>query len=474
MNPRPPRASGPTVRDDSDPEPEGFDLDDGALDLELPDGDLEDTLAADATDLDVGSVVDNVTEDAQPDDEGSAIRYDEALAPLPDEQPGDDTDGPGALDLGAGLTAGPDWPDTPEDEATDGDEDLTSTPLPELDADEEGWTELSLPELPGSTRDEAPPPWSESPWGWEPTSHEPRACASIAVGIGVVAAAGPGVIWLVTPRSEPLRSIADTRVTSLALVGPAPILAIAITAGGPVLSVSREGAVTRCEGWRAAAGLADPGATLALVTLTSGLTSAVIGRASNGALLRSADSGRGWTRLDLGGPVVSLGTGVDAPLALVRTAAGTVIARGSHDGATWVRRPLPPSAVPLTDGDDPLVAGVDSCVLLANADRGVALSTDGGTTFRRLPGLAGATALAVGRLGGRPAAWLALYSDADEATDLVLIDLDREQPLRVARVSAPDPEVGGARVVALAWEDDAGRLWAAGELGVGAFSPPRQ
>ncbi len=459
---------------DSDPEPDGFGLDEDVFDLELPDGDLDDALSEAATDLDVGSVGESFTEDAQPDDTETSIDFVALLAPTADANASDDGDGPPDLDLAAGLTAGPDSPDAPDDEPTEHDEDPTSTPLPELDADEEGWTEVDVPELPGSPRDEAPPPWSESPWQWEPTPHEPHACSAVTIGVDVVAAAGQGVLWLVTPRAVPVRSIADARVTSLALVGPTPILAVAITAGGPVLSVARDGVPTRCEGWRAAAGTSDPGATLELVTLASGLTSAVIGRASNGVLLRSADGGQGWTRLDLGGPVVSLGAGVDSPLALVRTAAGPVIARGSHDGSTWVRRPLASSAAPLTDGDGPLVTGVDSCLLLSNPDRGVALSTDGGTTYRRLPGLAGTTALTAGRLGGRPAAWLALYSEADETTDLVFLDLDREQPLRVARVSAGNPEVGGARIVALAWDDAAGRLWAAGELGVGAFSPPRQ
>jgi len=463
----------------ADPDPDELGLGDEALDLELPGGDLDDALAEDAADLDVGSIFELDAEDDQPNDEGTAFDYAALLPTTADDGvasdgAGDDGDGPSGLDLAADVTPGPDLADAPDDEPTDHGEDLTATPLPELDADEDGFTDVAVPELASSARDEARPPWSESPWRWEPTGEEVRCCTALATGVDIVAAAGHGVLWLVTPRAAPERSIADARVTSLALVGPAPTLALAVTAGGPVLRVGRDGTMTRCESWRAAAGATGSAATLELCTLAGGLTSAVVARASNGVLLRSDDAGRTWEHLELGGQVVALGGGVDSPLALVRTATGVLLARGSHDGSTWIGRPLPPVAVPLCGGEGPLVAGVDSCVLVSNPDLGVALSTDGGTSYRHLPGLAGATALAVGRLGGRPAAWLALYAEADEATDLVFLDLDQEQPLRVARVSASDPDAAGARLIALAWDDEAGRLWAAGEIGVGAFSPPRQ
>ncbi len=458
----------------TDPDGEELGLADEPFDLELPAGELDDALAEDGADLDFGSILALDPEDAQPDDEGTTFDYAALLATTTDEGGADDDDGPDGLDLAAEVTPGPDLADAPDDEPTGHDEDLAATPLPELDADEEGFTDVAVPELAPSARDEARPPWSENPWGWELTRQGEHPCTAVATGVDAVAAAGHGVLWLVTPRAAPERALADARVTSLALVGPAPTMALAVTAGGPVLRVGRDGAVTRCEGWRAAAGVTGSTATLELCTLAGGLTAAVIARASNGALLRSDDAGQRWKRLDLGGKVVALSGGTDSPLALVRTATGMLLARGSHDGSNWIGRPFPPLAAPLCAGEGPLIAGVDSCVLVSNAELGVALSTDGGANFRHLPGLAGATALAVGRLAGRPAAWLALYAEADEATDLVFLDLDQERPLRVARMSASDPEARGARLVALAWDDEGGRLWAAGEIGVGAFSPPRQ
>ncbi|MBN2193169.1 MAG: hypothetical protein JW751_10170 [Polyangiaceae bacterium] len=456
-------------------DPESGDSDHNGIDVDLvfPKLPPETEPEAAATDLDIGSVVDLLPEDAQPDGEDLPLDLVSLLAKTDEDGTDDDDAGPIALDPTSGITIGPELLGGEEDEADAGYDDLAAEPLPNLGADDEGWNDPADPPLLGLVGDEPPPPPSENPWRWEPMATHSARCPSIAVGTDIVATGGHGLSWLEAPHGTAVRVASHVHLVSVALVGPVPTLALAVTTGGELLRIARDGLVTPCE-VRHVLEPRDWAARLELHTLTSGVTSSVLARTSSGTLLRSEDGGRRFAVIDLGGPVIALGTGIDAPLALVRSAAGLSLARGSHDGATWVRRPLPPTAAGVADGDAPLVAGVDSCVLLARVGYGVAMSTDGGATYRQIPGLATATTLAVGRLGGRPAAWFALYSETHDTTDLVLLDLDREEATRVARIEPTDPDDASADVAALAWDDSAGRLWAVGGFGVGTFSPPRQ
>jgi hypothetical protein len=443
-----------------------------AIELDLDLGRAEfDEGGDDSADLDVGALVPVPSADPEQDEAEMSLDLVSLLAPLRDDHHDEAGDGPADLEPSLGLSPDP-APALPlDDEASDWDASADLEALPELVTDEDSGDDLDEVTVGTSARDEAPPPWSDSGWTWHSTLSTPGPCSALAVGADVIAVGGAGVIWFVTANEAPHPVSADRRVVSVALVGSSPAAVLAATGDGELQTVDRAGrAALDPVPWPT--GTSTIG--VELHTLTGGVTGAVLARTANGRLLRSDDAGRRWSSVDVGGVAAALGSAVDAPLALVRSERGPRLLRGSHDGATWVGRALPPNTLAIALGDAPMIAGVDGCILVLDANRGLVLSTDDGATYRPVPGLAGATALATGRIGGRPAAWIALYAEASDTTDLVLLDLDSEQPYRVAHLDSIDPDDASARVIALAWDDASGRLWAVGGFGAGSFSPPRQ
>lgn len=412
------------------------------------------------------------TEDVE--DEPVAFGLTALLAAVADDDEAGDACGPAELDLAEGLSPAAIDDEPLEDPAPATFGDLVTEPLPALDDDGEGTLDEAEIALPFDARDEPPPPWSETPWRWLPVTEERSPRRSIAVGTERLVTAGPELVWRSFAGERLAVSGANTRLTSVALIGPAPMTALAVVEGGAVLQLSAAGVVPSAD-WRdvlPGSRAGDEG--IELFTLTSGVTSSVLGLTTRGRLLRSDDAGQHWHRVELDGVVFALSTGIDTPLALLAIGEERWLARGSHDGRIWVRQPLKLGALLAGGATDAKLTGIDGCVLITHPDRGAALSVDGGATFRSLSGLTGATALAAGRLGGRPVAWLALFREAAGETELVSLDLDHERALRVARVNPDDAELGEARVEALGWDDVAGRLWAVGSFGLGSFSPPRQ
>src|SRR5262249_32853910 len=109
------------------------------------------------------------------------------------------------------------------------------------------------------------------------------------------------------------------------------------------------------------------------------------------------------------------------------------------------------------------------------SERGLVLSTDGGARFREVPGCATATACAVGVHDGRACVWLALYSEAKDATRIVMVDAERADAEVIAKLvgSGDDEELGAsARVERLGW--DGTRLFAVGEPGFVLIEPPSE
>jgi hypothetical protein len=111
--------------------------------------------------------------------------------------------------------------------------------------------------------------------------------------------------------------------------------------------------------------------------------------------------------------------------------------------------------------------------VIADAERGVVVSADGGATFLAVPGCTNATTATTGLLANVTSVWVALYREAEDATDLVLVDPSTAQAQIVATLSSrerdPDQVPEGGRVERLVW--DGTRLWAAGGFGVAIFRP---
>ena len=155
--------------------------------------------------------------------------------------------------------------------------------------------------------------------------------------------------------------------------------------------------------------------------------------------------------------------------------------RSTDAGLSWLPVELDEAARRVAAGDAPLLASVGSVIAIADAARGTVVSADSGTTFRRVPGCVNATCLAAGALDGCPTVWAALYHEGSDLTDLCMLDPYAAVARRIAQVRADaarsDPleeSLELARIAALRWDPDMGRLWGVGGFGLRSWSPGRK
>ncbi len=119
-------------------------------------------------------------------------------------------------------------------------------------------------------------------------------------------------------------------------------------------------------------------------------------------------------------------------------------------------------------------------VVIGARDCGLWISTDDGTTFRKIAGCRNVTACQMGTYSGRMYAWAALFYELDDRAELVAIDCKnlRVQKLTEYRVvtdsSGPeDDPPERARIDCLVWDTPRQRILAAGCFGLTCFVPPQ-
>jgi hypothetical protein len=127
----------------------------------------------------------------------------------------------------------------------------------------------------------------------------------------------------------------------------------------------------------------------------------------------------------------------------------------------------------------PLLAGFVDHVLLGVRDHGLFLRGPGNSEFAVVPGCRRLTALAVGHMLQRPTAFVGLFSELEDRTEIVAVDLTTARASRVAELSILTDDAGPeddpperARVDALLWDPSQLRLWSAGCFGLACFCPP--
>jgi hypothetical protein len=185
------------------------------------------------------------------------------------------------------------------------------------------------------------------------------------------------------------------------------------------------------------------------------------------ALLESTDHGTTFRRVDLGGRILAMSSG-SPPVCAVERGGGPRLLRSESSGgfsATVDDWPCESEAVHLAADGGVL------CVL--EPDRGVHVSADAGSTFRKVQGCRRATAIAVGRLGGRPSAFAALFDPTSGRSALTWIDAASGDAWVIGYVvvdADDDDDLG--RVVSLAWDPQAETVWAAGRFGLCRFRRP--
>lgn len=415
-----------------------------------------------------------------PDDDGEVdvafdatelLKVDEELG-APDDALGLDDGFDGSSEFDDGVPVGADEGPSTDDEFG---ELVAEGELPELDADEpasdddERWGTLEIVSN-ESELAEAPEPW--------PTRLSlgaPERCYALAVSDGVCAAASADLLWLDQALDTPVRTAIDgARISSVALVGREPKIALCVTGLGRLFRRARkDSGAERIDDWRRAAELALAAPEgIELCQLGSESPHSVVARVSSGALLRSDDMGVTWAPIesDLRAFAVSA-TG--SPLAAL-SKGGARLSLSMDGGRSFEHLELSPPALSVASGEAPMIAAAGSVVAIADAERGLVVSSDSGRTFRVVRGASNATALAAGFCAERPSVWVALYHEAKDRSSIALVDVARAEATVIGVVDTPEIDVDGAgersRVEQLWW--DGSHLWAAGGFGVAVWWPP--
>ncbi len=456
LAPRPPESP---VLDlpDLDKSEDAEDVDVGSFELDLGDelalddgDDALDTFQVDiqqladeggnepATDLDVG--VNNLL-DAPPD--APAGRENDSLPPAS-----------GELDwqLDAPLEA-----DEPSSDAELGDDGLEA--LPELATEDpaaDTGPELERALLPGAPEGAIPQgPRFEAEWLL-------LGAASSALGAdadGVVACAEQLMRFGSERRSIPLPG--GVLVSSLALLGSGSIMLA--TARG-LLELSSSGTWSYPEpldAWRGS------GASVTELAATPGPHD-LWARLSNGALLRRR--GGAWERHETGGSVSSL-SGAAQRLALLVIAERPTLQLSSDAGSSFRELLLPELAASVALGNSATAIARDRVLAIADGERGLCVSGDGGESFHMVTGGVNVSAIAIGEHAGEDVVFAALHREGRDVTELILVNPKNGAACSIAELTgeadAESEETG--RTSALIFAN--GYLWAAGGYGLAKLRP---
>lgn len=186
-------------------------------------------------------------------------------------------------------------------------------------------------------------------------------------------------------------------------------------------------------------------------------------RLSNGALVRRR--GNEWERHETGGDVRSL-RGQGQELSLLVIARRPTLQLSADAGSSFRELILPEPAASVALGAAPTAVTRGALVAVADTERGLCVSSDGGETFRWVTGAVNVTALCLGEHAGAPVIFAALHREARDVSELILVDPVSARAASIAELSAePDEdseEIG--RTTALVFEN--GYLWAAGGFGL--------
>jgi hypothetical protein len=394
---------------------------------------------------------------------------------LPEEDDGGSGDATG---LEGQPTTGSDAPEDelpPDDEERDGIDErsplVSDRDLPGLDGDLEGAEEDGLLFGSFAAAREVRLPSADVPWRVETLAAERASALSVAAG--AVVAGSTELLWLERGRTTPVRLALDgARIVGLALLGAEQELALAVTAAGKLLRRARLASDAERVGElgpNAELGGETPGVVLAAVGTAA--PRSVVTALVPGHLSRSDDAGALRATIEPELRVAALSS-TASPLVAV-LAGGRELALSDDGGQSFERSKLAGYARGVAEGEAPLVAAEERVVVIADAERGVVVSSDRGRTFREVPGGANVTACAAGFHGGRPRAFLALYTEATDTTQIALVDAEDGTAQIVAVVAGPgDDDVlpASARITALGWDGE--RLFAVGEPGFILLEPP--
>ena len=440
--------------------------------LDLPDLDK----GEDGGEIDVGGFVLSLTDDDEQDDDSLADTFEVDIQLLTES---DGNEAASDLDVGVSdfletLPEGPDDRDSAPPPPATADLDLhLDTPLesddPSSDAElgDDGLEEL--PELVSEEGDgDAGPDLERAFLPSAPEGEIPKgptyasewlllgsACSALwAGGSGVLGAGEQLMIFGPERRSDALP--VGTRIASLTQLDSGSIV-MATTRG--LLERAPSGA------WSFAEGPEPPrGSGCEAVEVAAARGAQVLwARLANGALWRRRAGA--WEKHDAGGEVRAL-TSYDERVTLLVISHRPTLQLSSDAGSSFRELVLPEPAATLALGLAATAVARGNVVVLADAERGLCVSSDGGETFRMVTGAVNVTAVAIGDGESAGRVFAALHREGRDASELIAVDPASGHASSIAELSGePDEEAEETgRTQALVFAD--GYLWAAGLYGL--------
>lgn len=127
----------------------------------------------------------------------------------------------------------------------------------------------------------------------------------------------------------------------------------------------------------------------------------------------------------------------------------------------------------------PILVGFNDLVLFGARDHGLWLFRQGQAEFSPLPGCRSLTAITVGHVGGRPYAFVGLFSELEDRAEIAQVDLSNGRAQRIAEFNVHSDCTGPeddppelTRIDSLVWDQSNQCLWVAGPFGVTRFAHP--
>jgi hypothetical protein len=440
--------------------------------LDLPDLDKSD----DAEEVDVGSFELSLTNDDEQEDDSATDRFEVDIQVLTDSggnEAASDLD-VGVSDFLETLPEGPedresappppaaaeldlhlDTPlesDDPSSDAELGDDGLEE--LPELlneAGDGDAGPELERAFLPSAPEGIIPKgPAYESEWLLLGS-----ACAALWAGSGSVLGAGEQLMTFGRERRSDALPV-GTRISSLVQLD-----------NGTVVMATTRGLLERTASanWSFAEAPEQPrGSGADAVEVAAARGSHVLwARLSSGALWRRRAGA--WERHEAGGEVRALTSEGESVTLLVISHRPT-LQLSSDAGSSFRELVLPEPAATVALGAAASAVSRGSLVALADAERGLCVSSDDGETFRMVTGAVNVTAIAIGEHESAGPVFAALHREGKDSSELIAVDPATAHAVSIAELEGqPDEEAEETgRTQALLFAD--GYLWAAGLYGL--------
>ncbi len=437
---------------DLDKGDEGDEVDVGSIELSL--GDESDPLDPEGTidsyEVDIQVLTDSGSNEAASDLD---VGVSDLLEVLPEIAEGHESEAPPAATAELDLhLETPLESDDPSSDAELGDDGLEE--LPELmseEGDGDAGPDLERAFLPSAPEGEIPKgPTYASEWLLLGS-----ACSALCAGGDVVLGAAEHLMRFgAERRSDPLP--VGTRVSSLVLLATGSVV-MATTRGLLEFTVSGSWAFNEAPDQARGSG-----ADIVELAAAPG-EHALWARLSSGVLLRQRAGT--WERHEAGGEVRAL-TCRGQHVTLLVISNRPTLQVSSDAGSSFRELLLPEAAATVALGPAPTAVSEGAVVALADAERGLCVSNDGGETFRMITGAVNVTAIAIGGNPASPTVFAALHREGRDLSELITVDPVTGVALSVAELSGqPDEEAEETgRTQALLFAN--GSVWSGGGYGL--------